>query len=241
MENNLIRYSVIADKNPREIVLLRGRGCRYRRCAFCDYHLDASADETANFALNRDVLARVTGKYGRLEVINSGSFCELDAQTMDEIERVCRARGIRQIHFECHYLYRAAIPALRARFAAAGVTVKVKQGVETFDHAFREDVLHKGIAPEDPAAIAAGFDEVCLLFGLTGQTVESMRRDVEIGLRHFERVCVNIMTENSTAIHPDEAVIRQFYAQVYPLLRDDPRVDVLLHNEDFGVGGCEHA
>lgn len=241
MENNLIRYSVIADKNPREIVLLRGRGCRYRRCAFCDYHLDASADEAANFALNRDVLARVTGEHGRLEVINSGSFCELDDRTMDEIERVCRARGITQIHFECHYLYRAAIPALRARFATAGVTVKVKQGVETFDHTLREDVLHKGIAPEDPAAIAKGFDEVCLLFGLTGQTVESMRRDVEIGLRHFERVCVNVMTENSTAVRPDGAVIRQFYAQVYPLLREDPRVDVLLHNEDFGVGGCEHA
>lgn len=241
MENDMIRYSVIADKNPREIVLLRGRGCRFRQCAFCDYHLDASADEAANFALNRTVLARVTGIYGRLEVINSGSFCELDAQTMDEIERVCRARGITQIHFECHYLYRAAIPALRARFAAAGITVKVKQGVETFDRAFREGVLHKGIAPEDPAAIAEGFDEVCLLFGLSGQTAESMRRDVATGLRYFERVCVNVMTENSTSVRPDEAVIRQFYAEVYPFLREEPRVDVLLHNEDFGVGGCERA
>ena len=39
------RYSTITEKNPREIVLLRGRGCRYRRCAFCDYHEDASCDE----------------------------------------------------------------------------------------------------------------------------------------------------------------------------------------------------
>lgn len=38
------RYSVITNKNPREIVLLRGSGCKWRRCAFCDYHLDFSPE-----------------------------------------------------------------------------------------------------------------------------------------------------------------------------------------------------
>lgn len=32
----MTRYSVIEDKNPREIVLLRGRGCAWKRCRFCD-------------------------------------------------------------------------------------------------------------------------------------------------------------------------------------------------------------
>ena len=68
----MTRYSVIEDKNPREIVLLRGRGCAWKRCRFCDYHLDASRDEQANLTLNRAVLAQVTGRYGRLEAINSG-------------------------------------------------------------------------------------------------------------------------------------------------------------------------
>ena len=72
------RYSIIHEKNPREIVLLRGRGCRWRRCRFCDYHMDFSKDENANLTLNRSVLSNVTGIYGTLEAINSGSFYDLD-------------------------------------------------------------------------------------------------------------------------------------------------------------------
>ena len=41
---NPIRYSVIEDKNPREIVMLVGDGCKWRKCRFCDYHLDSSKD-----------------------------------------------------------------------------------------------------------------------------------------------------------------------------------------------------
>lgn len=66
---DLIRYSEIKWKNPREIVLLRGSGCKRKRCRFCDYHQDFSLDEASNFELNREVLSRVTGKYKSLEVI----------------------------------------------------------------------------------------------------------------------------------------------------------------------------
>lgn len=232
----MIRYSVIPDKNPREIVMLRGTGCRWKRCAFCDYHLDRSDDTAANLALNREVLGRVTGLHHHLEVINSGSFSDLDPATMDEIERVCRDKDIRILHFECHWIHRQDIPALRARFAAAGVTVKVKTGVETFDRDFRENVLHKGIGESDPAKIAEPFDECCLLFGLTGQSEDSMRRDIETGLRYFERVCVNLMTPNTTPIRPDRAVLDTFLGTLYPVYKDDPRVDILLDNTDFGVG-----
>lgn len=235
----LTRYSVIEDKNPREIVLLRGFGCAWGRCTFCDYHLDRADDAQANFALNRAVLAHVTGCFHHLEVINSGSFCELDADTLDEIERVCVGKHIRTLHFECHWMHRRVVPALRARFAARGVTVKVKIGVETFDRAFREDGLHKGIGESDPAVIAAPFDECCLLFGLTGQTADSMRRDIETGLAHFERVCVNLMVENSTPVHPDRAVLEVFLQELYPVYRQNDRLDILISNTDFGVGGKE--
>lgn len=94
------RYSTITEKNPREIVLLRGRGCRYRRCAFCDYHEDASCDEAANLAINTEALENVTGQYGTLEIVNSGSFCELEESTMKAIIGVCVAKGIRIVHFE---------------------------------------------------------------------------------------------------------------------------------------------
>ena len=232
----MISYSVIPDKNPREIVMLRGTGCRWKRCTFCDYHLDRSDDTAANFALNREVLSHVTGLHHHLEVINSGSFSDLDPATMDEIERVCRDKDIRILHFECHWIHRQDVPALRARFAAAGVTVKVKTGVETFDRDFRENVLHKGIGESDPAKIAEPFDECCLLFGLTGQSEDSMRRDIETGLRYFERVCVNLMTPNTTPIRPDRAVLDTFLGTLYPVYKDDPRVDILLDNTDFGVG-----
>ena len=79
------RYDVITIKNPREIVMLRGSGCKWRRCTFCDYHLDFSRDEDANFQLNSSVLSQVTGLYHDLEVINSGSFNELDPQTIDAV------------------------------------------------------------------------------------------------------------------------------------------------------------
>lgn len=232
----MTRYSVIEDKNPREIVLLRGRGCAWKRCRFCDYHLDASRDEQANLTLNRAVLAQVTGVYGRLEAINSGSFAELDESTIREVERICREKGIRDLHIESHWMFRGTLPALRARFAEQGVTLHVKIGVETFDADYREWVLDKGIDETDPAKIAADFDDCCLLFGLAGQTADSMRHDIETGLAHFDRVCVNIMVPNTTSVRPDDVSRAAFVREVYPLYRDNPRVDILLENTDFGVG-----
>ena len=75
-----------------------------------------------------------------------------------------------------------------------------------------------------------------MLQGLTGQTEDTMRRDIEIGLQLFDRVCVNIMIENKTQVHPDQKVIEIFMKAIYPNYRDNPRVDILLHNTDFGVG-----
>lgn len=230
------RYSIITEKNKREIVLLRGSGCKWRRCRFCDYHKDFSRDEAENFALNRQELAKVTGVYGKLEVINSGSFVDLDEQTMQLIVDFCVERSIREVHFECHWMHRAEIPALRRRFAGCGVEVKMKIGVETFDAVYRETVLCKGMDETEPKRIAEDFDEVCLLFGLEGQTEASMRRDVEIGLRYFQRVCVNIMVENTTKIKPDASVIDVFVKRIYPDYIQNQRVDILMENTDFGVG-----
>ena len=230
------RYSVITEKNPREIVLLRGQGCRYRRCAFCDYHSDASCDEHANLRINTQALGNVTGQYGILEVVNSGSFFELDSSTMKAIIGVCVAKKISTVHFECHWLYRRHIPALREAFGEKGITVKMKIGVETFDVNYRDKIMKKGISEENPAAIAEVFNECCLLFGLPGQSVDSMKYDIETGLAYFERICVNIMIENSAPLQPDPKVRQEFLEKVWPLYKDNPRIDILLNNTDFGVG-----
>lgn len=237
IENKMERYSVITGKNPREIVLLRGSGCKWRRCRFCDYHLDFSKDETANFALNSAELFRITGVYHHLEVINSGSFIDLDADTLSAIKAVCTSKSIKTIHFECHWQDRSAIKALREDFDKIGVDVKVKIGVETFDPLFRESYLDKGIDEANPAKIAEEFDECCLLFGIPGQTKESMECDIKTGLANFERVCINIMAENSKPIKPDFRVREIFAREILPKYEANPRVDILMENTDFGVGG----
>ena len=231
------RYSIIKDKNPREIVLLRGSGCRWRRCTFCDYHSDASPDQRANFLLNRAVLRHVTGMYHRLEVINSGSFTDLDRGTLRRIRRTAAEKGIHTVHFECHWMHRQALAQCRAYFARADIDVVFKIGVETFDIPFRERVLRKGLGNALPQEIAAaGFTEINLLCGLEQQSADSMRQDIETGLAYFDRVCVNLMTENTTSVKPCPQATQAFLTEVYPRFRNEPRVDILLNNTDFGVG-----
>ncbi len=230
------RYSVIKDKNPREIILLRGTGCRYRRCAFCDYHEDAYTDEAANTELNLSVLQQVTGQYGVLEVINSGSFIELGKETINHILKTCIIKDITQVHFECHWLYRNSIPKIKEIFSSKGIKTVIKTGVETFDAKYREEIMLKGIRETNPNKIAEMFDECCLLFGLPGQNKDTMINDIETGLKYFKRVCVNIMTPNSAPLQPDIQVRKIFIEEVYPIYRNYERVDILLNNTDFGVG-----
>lgn len=228
------RYSVIKEKNPREIVLLRGRGCVYKKCSFCDYHTDCCSDDAENVQLNHSVLSNVTGEYGNLEVINSGSVFELDSKTISEIKHLCKEKGIKTIHFESHFIYNSKIPLLRRDFD--GFDLKMKLGLETFDYDFRERVLKKGIDEKEPARIAENFDEANFLFGIEGQSSRSMLRDIELGLQHFERICINIMCPNSTEMKPDRDVIEVFMDKLYPIYKDNDRVDILINNTDFGVG-----
>lgn len=238
MEKEVLeRYSVIHEKNPREIVLLRGSGCEWRKCRFCDYHLDSCKDQAENDRVNQIELDKVTGLYQRLEVINSGSFIDLSEESIALIEEVCIQKGIREIHFECHWMHREEVAGLRRRFEAIGIKVIVKIGVETFDSLFRESYLVKGIDTDSPEEIGSYFDECCLLQGIPGQTVETMKRDIETGLQYFQRVCVNIMQKNEKPILPDPRVIEVFVKEIYPIYKENKRVDILLSNTDFGVGG----
>ena len=231
------RYSVIEEKNKREIAMLIGSGCKWGRCKFCDYHLDCDTSEDVCYKLNKSVLENVTGVYSKLEVINSGSFTELDKKTVDLIEQICVEKNIKELHFECHYLYRHAIGDMRKRFAKNNIVLKIKCGVETFDIHYRENVLNKGMKNATAQDIAKYFDEVCLLQGLDGQNEKSMLSDIQIGLKYFERVCINIMQENGCEVKPNYEVIKVFEQEIYPKIKDDIRLDILMENTAFGVGG----
>lgn len=230
------RYSTIDEKNKREIVLLRGKGCQWRKCRFCDYHLDFCKDENKNFELNKRILNMIRGTYGVLEVVNSGSFSDLDKNTVNEILRVCKEKNIHTLHFESHWMHRFELENIRNFFKENGITVKTKIGVETFDYLFRESYLMKGIDTDKPEDIAKYFDEVCLLFGIPGQTYESMKNDIQTGLKHFERICINIMCDNTMPIKPDPRVKEIFAKYLYPAYSANERVDILMDNLDFGVG-----
>lgn len=229
------RYSITPGSNPHEIVMLRGSGCKWRKCRFCDYHLDFSKDEDENFALNQKVLSCVEGKYPLLEVINSGSFCDIDERTMLLIFETARAKNIRELSFECHWIHRDKIAAFRKRVASEGFLLRIKMGVETFDELFRESYLDKGMKGATPADIAEYADDVCLLQGIPAQTAESMKRDIDTALAFFKRVCVNIMTENSAKIPPDPRVISIFRNEVFPLYAENPRVDIIMDNSAWGL------
>lgn len=224
------RYAQIEEKNKREIVLLQGSGCKYKQCSFCDYYLDVGEE---SFELNSKVLEQVSGKYGVLEVINSGSFDEIDSKSMQKILEVAREKKIHTLIFECHYLYRNKIASLKESFK--GFEVKIKLGLESFDYALREGVLKKGIKPNEPKEIAKDFNEANFLIGIQSQSEAMIRKDIELGLEHFERICLNVMCDNSK-MKADREVIKIFLDKIYPSIKNHPRIDILLENTDFGVG-----
>nr|WP_330364662.1 hypothetical protein [Clostridioides difficile] len=86
------RYSEITNKNQREIVLLKGFPCIWGKCSFCDYIDDNSNLEEEMNKLNLKVLKNVTGKYGVLEVINSGSCFELPKDTLEKIKCIIKEK-----------------------------------------------------------------------------------------------------------------------------------------------------
>jgi len=226
------RYSEIQNKNKREIVLLKGKPCRWGKCSFCDYIEDNSSDDSLNSRINRDVLKNITGKYGVLEVINSGNIFELPQVTLNQIRQIITERKIHTLYFESHWIYRKKIKEMRDYF---GIKTVVKTGIESFDSNFRENVLIKGISYNSIDEIKEYFDSVCLMVGIKGQTRDMISNDIELAMENFCHFTVNVYIKNSTKIEPDIDLI-QWFQKTYAHLNDLKKCDVLWVNTDFGVG-----
>ena len=225
------RYALISTKMPREFVLLQGTGCRWRKCTFCDYHEDVSERP---FEVNESVLRQVTGQYGVLDVINSGSAMELDEETIAFIKEVVKEKKIHTLWFEAHYMYRKKLASFAEQFAPA--KVKFRCGVETFDTALRE-AWKKGIPSSVSVQdIAQHFQGICLLCCTQGETKEHILKDIELAKAHFEYFSVNVFCENHTPMKQDKELTSWFAREVYPRIKDDPCIEVLMKNTDLGVG-----
>ena len=59
-------------------------------------------------------------------------------------------------------------------------------------------------------------------------------RDMEI-IKNFSHATVNIFMNNSTDIKRDDELVNWF-VEKYRYLEDNPNIDILFENTDFGVG-----
>lgn len=226
------RYSRITNKNQREIVLLKARPCAWGKCRFCDYIEDNSTDTEVMVQLNSEVLSRVTGEFGVLEVINSGSCFEIPEATLEQIRDIVREKKIKKLFFESHWMYRKHLHKIREYF---GVEVVFKIGVESFDNEFREGYLNKHADFTTPQEVAEYFDSPCLMVGIQGQTREMIDYDIAMLKKYFKLGTINVYTNNTTDVKRDEELVRWFMDK-YNYLLEDPSVEVLYVNTDFGVG-----
>lgn len=181
---------------------------------------------------NRQVISQVTGEFGVLEVINSGSCFELPKETLEDIRQTVRRLSIQRLIFESHWIYRHRLEEMRQFF---GIPVTYKMGVETFDYDFREKVLNKHAEFKTPQEAAEYFDSICLMVGIQGQTKEMIRNDISMLKKYFRHGTVNVYNNNTTPIKRDEELVKWFMEE-YKWLLDDPEVEVLYEITDFGVG-----
>ena len=226
------RYNKITNKNNREIVLLRSFPCIWGKCSFCDYIDDNGRDEDELNNLNKEVLDNITGEFGVLEVINSGSCFEIPKETMSYIKKIVDEKKIKLLFFESHWCYRNRLDEIKNFF---NVPIVFKIGVETFDYDFRNNFLNKNAKFKDPKEVAEKFQSVCLMVGIKGQTKEMIRKDVEILLENFKYGAINVFVNNTTSIKRDEELV-QWFRKEYRYLDEHPTIEVLYHNTDFGVG-----
>ena len=228
--SGLQRYSRIEHGMRREFLLLQGTGCRWRKCTFCDYHSDVSSDP---FAINREVLDMATGEYGVLDIINSGSAPEFDEETVGYIIRTVEEKGVRDLWFESHWMYRNILQGFASRFPCR---VHFRTGVESFNPALRS-AWNKGIGEDvTPEMIREHFEGVCLLAGVKGQSAEDIMESVRIADMLFTYYSVNLFTPNTTATERDDELCRLFIEKLAPEIRKSPRAEVLIENTDLGVG-----
>ena len=228
--SGLVRYSRIDKGMKREFLLLQGTGCRWRKCTFCDYHLDTSSDP---YTINRDVLEKVTGCYGVLDIINSGSAMELDEATIREIARIVDEKHISDLWFEAHWMYRERLEAFSRNFPCR---VHYRTGVESFNPELRMK-WNKGIGRDvTPLDIRAYFEGVCLLAGMEGQTERDIMESVEIAERYFDYYSINLFCSNTSEEKRNDSLARLFIEKLAPIISQSAKAEVLIENTDLGVG-----
>ncbi|MGL5000245.1 MAG: radical SAM protein [Cetobacterium sp.] len=229
-----VRYSKIENKNKREIVLLKGLPCKYGKCKFCNYIEDNSENLEEIDRVNKETLEEVTGEFGALEVINSGSVFELPELTLERIREVVKEKNIKLIYFEIYYGYKNRLNEIKEFFK--GIDIRFRMGMETFDDEFRINSYGKNfkLGEKDLEDLSNKLYSICLLICVKGQTKDMIQKDIELGLKHFKSITINIFINNGTEVERDEELVKWFIDN-YAYLQEDSRVELLIDNKDLGV------
>ena len=227
-----IRYNKIKDKHQREIVLLKSFPCKYGKCSFCNYIEDNSLNEEEIDRVNFEVLKEITGEYGVLELINSGSVFELTPKTLAEIKRIVIEKNIKTLYFEIYYGYIKRLKEIRDYFK--GIEIRFRMGLETFEYRIKGYNKNFSLNEEQLLEIGKEVYSVCLLICTKGQSKEMIKRDIELGLKYFKAITINIFIDNGTIVKRDNELVKWF-VENYSYLADDDRVELLIDNKDLGV------
>ncbi len=229
------RYSIIKEKNPREIVLLKGFNCNYGKCSFCNYILDNTENENEMIEINFNILDKVTGEYSVLEVINSGSVFELNKDTLYKIKEVCENKNIKILYFEAYFGYLNRLNEIRDFFSDQEIRFII--GIETFNNNYRTQILNKNFFINDEILkkLKKEYRTALLLICTEGQTKEQIIHDIEFAKKNFKEVVVSIFINNGTSILRDEKLVSWFLKDLYPTFKADTQVEILIDNKDFGV------
>ena len=182
--------------------------------------------------LNRRDFVAGNRRIGVLEVINSGSCFELPKETLEEIRILIQTKRLRNYFLKATGCIGKKLQEMRDYM---GIPIVFKIGVETFDNEFRQQYLSKNAGFTTPEEVAELFDSPCLMVGIKGQTKEMIDYDIRMLKEHFRLGTVNVFTNNTTDVVRDEELVRWFLEK-YAYLEEDPTVEVLYENTDFGVG-----
>ncbi|MDR0984340.1 MAG: hypothetical protein LBL93_04955 [Ruminococcus sp.] len=232
------RYVRLAKKYPRELVLLKAYPCFYGECKFCDYISDnigcsensdsKAKDNVVNaIRINHKTLSKIKGDVP-LQVICSASFDELPAATIAEIVKICVDKNITTLIIESHWQFHEQVRTFKNLMRKKGIKVISLVGAETFNKSFRKNVLGKDLGDVSALEISEYFNWVNILFGIEGQTMESLSKDIDIARRYFQRINVNIFIPNSTALKRDNALTEEFYqSKLFCEIKDNPKFEIL--------------
>ncbi len=227
------RYNQLSGTFAREIVLLKGTTCSYNKCKFCNYTLDNSEDSSHNFIFNQTILKQVRNLNGQLEVINSGNVTDLDCDTYQMIQQLVNTKKINIIYFESYINEMKNFDQIRKDFL--GCEVRFRLGLETFNDQLRAYLGKPFKIDLIIEKLQQQYYSVCLLCCFTGQTIADIQNDITLGLKYFQQITLNVFVDNGTQVTADKQLKAQFINEIYPQIKDHPRIELLIDNKDLGV------